>query len=80
MKAPVGPPIWYLLPPRNEIRNPAIIAVYRDLFQGVAPEAIANAIARGSATTPTVRPLKRSLENIFEVYPSFKTLNSFGYM
>ena len=27
MKAPVGPPIWTLLPPSREMMNPAIIAV-----------------------------------------------------
>ena len=44
-KAPVGPPIWTLLPPKKEIINPPIIAVYSP-FSGPTPEAMAKAIDR----------------------------------
>src|SRR5258708_23104503 len=57
--APVGPPIWVFDPPRAEITKPATIAQYRPASGGT-PEAIAKAIARGSATRPTVMPERRS--------------------
>jgi hypothetical protein len=41
------------------MRKPATIAVYRP-FSGVAPEAMASAIANGRATIETVRPAIRS--------------------
>ena len=53
--APVGPPICRREPPSREIRPPATTAVYRPACGGT-PDAIANAIANGSATRPTVRP------------------------
>ncbi|MPN60108.1 hypothetical protein SDC9_207833 [bioreactor metagenome] len=60
INAPVGPPICTLLPPKNEMMNPAIIAVYNPC-SGETPEAIPNAIARGRATIPTMIPAIRSL-------------------
>jgi len=58
-KAPVGPPIWNRLPPSAEISRPATTAVTRP-FSGVVPEAMASAIASGSATIETVRPAMKS--------------------
>ena len=60
--APVGPPIWTRLPPRNEIRKPATAAVTRPVSGGT-PEAIAKAIASGMATMPTTTPAWRSARN-----------------
>ena len=60
MKAPAGPPICTRLPPRAEMRKPAMMAVNRPA-SGLSPDAIANAIASGSATTATVRPAAKSL-------------------
>ena len=62
--APVGPPIWTRLPPKNEIQNPATIAVNRPR-SGPTPLAIAKAIANGSATIPTIIPAIKSLKNVF---------------
>ncbi len=59
MNAAVGPPIWTREPPSAEIRKPATIAVWSPL-SGVVPEAIAIAMASGSATTATVRPATTS--------------------
>ncbi len=64
MNAPVGPPICTLLPPRKEIKNPAITAVINPL-SGVTPEAIPKAIASGSATMPTIIPAVKSEVNCF---------------
>ena len=61
-KAPVGPPIWVRDPPSAEIRKPATTAVYRPACGGT-PDAIAKAIAKGSATRPTVSPATTSCEN-----------------
>ena len=47
------------VPPSAEIMNPAMTAVKMPA-SGFTPEAIANAIASGSATMPTVRPAIRS--------------------
>ena len=55
MKAPVGPAICTRLPPRNETSRPPTMAVYRPC-SGRAPDAIAKAIDKGSATTPTMTP------------------------
>ena len=55
MKAPAGPPIWKRLPPSAETRKPPTIAVNRPR-SGEAPEAMAIAIDRGSATIATVSP------------------------
>ena len=57
--APVGPPIWTREPPNAEMRNPATIAVNKPR-SGVTPLAIANAIASGSATMPTITPATTS--------------------
>src|SRR6266849_5222688 len=65
--APVGPPIWVFDPPRAEITKPATIAQYRPASGGT-PEAMAKAIARGSATRPTVMPERRSARNKRFVY------------
>ena len=63
IKAPVGPPIWTLLPPIREMMNPAMIAVIIP-FSGDTPEAIPKAIANGSATIPTMTPAIRSAINV----------------
>ncbi|MNG36234.1 hypothetical protein D3C84_1231960 [compost metagenome] len=55
INAPVGPPIWNLEPPNNEMRMPATKVVYNP-YSGFTPEAIANAIPNGMATIPTIRP------------------------
>src|SRR5713226_3080693 len=65
--APVGPPIWVFDPPRAEITKPATIAQYRPASGGT-PEAMAKAIANGSATRPTVMPERRSARNKRFVY------------
>ena len=57
--APVGPPIWTREPPSAEIRKPAATAVYTPACGGI-PDEMANAIASGSATRPTVTPAIRS--------------------
>jgi hypothetical protein len=54
-KAPVGPEICTLEPPNNEVATPATMAVYRPCA-GVAPEAMAKAMAKGMATMPTTSP------------------------
>lgn len=77
--APVGPPIWYLLPPISDIMKPATIAVISPVDGVMAghPQAMANAMAKGRATTPTVRPAVRSERNVFLLY-SFSVLNRLG--
>ncbi len=67
-KAPVGPPICILLPPRSEIIKPAMIAVIKPL-SGVTPEAIAKAIASGNATIPTIIPADKSKKIGFLIIP-----------
>ena len=62
MKAPAGPPIWTRLPPKRDMSPPAIMAV-KIPTSGFSPLAIANAIAKGSATIPTVNPANTSLVN-----------------
>ena len=62
MKAPVGPPIWTLLPPRNETMKPPMMAVMSP-FSGETPLAMPNAMARGRATMPTMMPAIRSAVN-----------------
>src|SRR6266566_4321183 len=74
--APVGPPICTREPPRAEIRKPATIAVNRPR-SGPTPLAIANAIASGSATIPTITPAVRSVTNCPRVYP-LSVVKSFG--
>ena len=76
MKAPVGPPIWTLLPPRNETRNPPTTALIGP-FSGETPEAIAKAIAKGRATIPTIMPATTSFI-IRSAVSSGKIENNFG--
>ena len=59
MNAPAGPPICTRLPPSAEIRKPAMMAV-NSPASGGRPEAMAKAMASGSATTATVRPAPKS--------------------
>ena len=59
MNAPVGPPMQTFVPPSAEIRKPAITAVKMPAWGGT-PEAMAKAIASGSATMPTVKPATAS--------------------
>src|SRR6202521_4377291 len=75
-KAPVGPPICVEDPPKAEITKPATIAQYRPACGGI-PEAIAKAIAKGSATSPTVIPARRSAMNRRGVY-DLKHSTDFG--
>src|SRR3989339_1194374 len=70
INAPVGPPMRNLDPPKSEVRTPATIAVIRPCC-GVTPEAIPNAIARGSAIIPTITPAIRSDINVFLSYLRF---------
>ncbi len=74
--APVGPPMETLDPPRAEMKNPAITAV-KIPASGLTPEAMANAIASGRATIPTVIPATRSAKNFCDEY-SFIASTSFG--
>src|SRR5574344_30349 len=67
MKAPVGPPICTLLPPKAETITPATMAVIIP-FSGLTPEAIAKAMASGKATIPTIRPAIRSELKVFLLY------------
>ena len=63
MKAPVGPPICTLVPPRSEMMKPATMAVMMP-FSGVTPLAMPKAMARGRATMPTIRPAMRSFMRV----------------
>ena len=47
------------LPPKKEMRKPAMMAV-KSPFSGDTPEAIPKAMAKGSATIPTMIPAMRS--------------------
>src|SRR5690606_34356036 len=78
MNAPVGPPIWTLLPPSAEIRKPATIAVTSPASGG-APEAIAIAMLSGIATSATLIPANRSPTNSRDVY-SGSVVSSLGFM
>jgi hypothetical protein len=64
MKAPAGPPICTLLPPKAEIRKPATMAVNKPA-SGFKPEAMAKAMAKGRATTPTVKPALMSFPSLW---------------
>jgi hypothetical protein len=66
MKAPAGPPICTCEPPSAEIKKPATMAV-NSPCSGLTPEAMAKAIANGSATTPTVRPAPMSASSVARV-------------
>ena len=63
INAPVGPPIWTFEPPKTEIINPAIIAVYKPCA-GETPLAMAKAIARGRAKMPTLMPAPMSATRV----------------
>jgi hypothetical protein len=56
---------------------PAIIAVMIP-FSGETPEAMANAIAKGSATMPTINPDITSFEIVSLEIPSFSSENNLG--
>lgn len=60
--AAVGPAIWTLLPPKNEITNPANIAVYMPC-SGPTPDASASAIDNGRAIIATIIPEITSFAN-----------------
>ena len=57
--AAVGPEICTRLPPKNAIRNPAMMAVYRPC-SGVTPDAMPSATESGNATTATTMPATMS--------------------
>jgi hypothetical protein len=63
MKAPVGPPIETRVPPTAETIKPAMTAVKMPA-SGFTPDAIANAMANGRATIPTVTPATMSCMNV----------------
>src|SRR3972149_8588377 len=54
-----------------------MIAVYSPL-SGVTPEAMAKAMASGSATIPTVMPANKSFLKRKKVYFSLKQIHDFG--
>ena len=60
--AAVGPAIWTLLPPKNDTRKPATIAVYTPA-SGPTPDAMASAIESGSAIIATMIPATTSFAN-----------------
>src|SRR6266851_1616458 len=66
--APVGPPICTRDPPSAAIRNPPTIAV-NSPRSGLTPLAMAKAMARGSATMPTMTPAVTSVTNWSRLYP-----------
>ncbi len=68
-KAAVGPDTCIRDPPSAAMMAPATIAVYRP-YCGGTPAAMASAIERGRATTPTTIPARRSFRRSFLVYPS----------
>ena len=53
---------------------PAMIAVMIP-FSGETPDAMAKAMARGSATMPTINPERISFESVSRDIPSFKSEN-----
>ena len=62
INAPAGPAICTEEPPSSDTSAPAMIAVQMPA-SGFRPEAIANAIASGKATMPTVKPAPAFLKN-----------------
>jgi hypothetical protein len=66
MKAPAGPPICTEVPPKAEIKKPAMMAVHKPA-SGLSPLAIAKAMAKGKATMPTVTPAPASSANFCRV-------------
>ena len=75
--APVGPLTGNRLPLKNAMKKPATMDVYSPR-SGVRPEAMANASASGSATTPTVIPAEMSLDSIPRLYPLRIVLKRLG--
>ena len=73
--APVGPPIWNREPPKIEIAAPAMIAVYSPR-SGETPLAMANAMASGNATIPTITPASTSCRNRCALYPAMRPRNA----
>ena len=65
-KAPVGPPICVFDPPKAEISKPVTMA-HSMLACGVSPEAMAEAMASGRATRPTVIPAITSSRNLWRL-------------
>lgn len=63
--APVGPDTWTLEPPKTAATSPATIAVVSPAA-APSPVVMPKARARGSATTPTVRPATRSAFQVRE--------------
>lgn len=76
MKAPVGPPICTLLPPKREIISPAMMAVTNPSV-GPTPDEIPKAMANGMATIPTMIPASASCEKRLALY-DLSAWNSFG--
>ena len=76
IKAPVGPPICTLLPPKREMISPAIMAVTSPSV-GPTPEEIPKAMANGMATIPTMMPASASCEKRFALY-DLSVWNSLG--
>ena len=60
-----------------ETINPAIIAVIKP-FSGETPEAMAKAMANGSATIPTIKPEVISFKTCSLLIPLFISENNFG--
>ena len=56
---PVGPLTWVFVPPKRAAKNPRKIAPYKPAFTP-NPDCTPKASARGNATTPAVKPPKRS--------------------
>ena len=61
-KPPAAPLICTRLPPKAAVRKPATMAVTNPA-SGLSPQAIANAMEMGKATTLTVKPAPKSLKN-----------------
>ena len=74
--AAVTPPIFTLLPPKADTKNPPIIAEYKPV-SGDMPEEMANATESGNAIIATRIPATISLVSCFVVYP-FIAVKSFG--
>jgi len=77
VNAPVGPTIWNLAPPSSEANPPAITHVINPIY-GCTPDAIANVINKGNATTETRNPAFTSLSKSFLLYPLDSVKKSSG--
>jgi hypothetical protein len=62
-KAPVGPTIWNLAPPNRQASDPATGQVIMPML-GATPDAIANVINNGNATTETSMPAFKSEKKV----------------